>query len=391
MKIAGNYSNNQIRQNTNFQAKGIHNPQKLLTDKTMQVISSAIAAAGIAGIALQQHTEEYANAFDKEISKSRLKDISADTIAEVLEAAPILLDIILADKNINGQTRCLNDESLKSLVETYYTNPELTESLLLEKNEDGSYKYTSPQINNLVSLNNESSELYDLAVQNPSVKNLIDLKNPDNSPRYGVKDIKAIMKAKDLNPDFTEKLIKQKDANGFTRFNGEQIEYIIGNVNGNNDFISKLLDAQLYDQPRFKPEEIIELNELAKDKRALKLITKLMKPIKIDISHQYSDNDNKEHSYKYQLDNNLLLKYAKNPNIEFSELIKDFKYDKEVPLHIYNIINGKLNAKDVTEILSVCNEQNHCIYRPYLLKQYPELFTKQANQLIEREYKYYNY
>lgn len=382
MQILGNYlNNNQLRQNTNFQAKGVHNPQKRLTDKTIQIISSAIASAGIAGIALQQHTEDYAKVFDKEITKSGLKDISADTIAEVMEVAPILIDIILTDKNKDGKTRSLTDETLKSLVDTYYENPELTEKLLLEKNEDGSYKYTTPQINNLINIYNESPELYDLMIENPSIKSLIDLKNPNNSPRYGANDIKAIMKAKALNPDFTEKLMKQKDEEGYARFSGEQISYVVENIKKNNGFISELLDAKLYENYRFTVDEAIELNEIAKDKRMKKLITTLMEPIKTKTLYQAE-----------QLNNNLILKYAKNPDIEFSELIKDFhSYDKELALLVYIIINGRLDSKDVNEILSVRDKRNDHIYRPYLLTKFPELFTEKANKLIERECTYYNY
>ena len=179
---------------------------------------------------MQQHTDDFAKTFDREITGSELKTIDSDTIAEVMEIAPLLIDIIVTDRSSSGRTRNLTNETLKSLVDIYYTNPELTEQLLLEKDEKGNYKYTANNIKNLVSINESVPELYNLACKDVTfVKNMLDIKI-NNQPLYGISDIESLYETYNKNPDYTNKLIKQRNEKGEARFNSEQIKYLVENT-----------------------------------------------------------------------------------------------------------------------------------------------------------------
>lgn len=372
----------QIKNNTTFGAKRIPNPQKLLPESnTMKVISSALASIGIAGIALQKESTDFANTFNKEIAKSELKNIEADTIAEVMEVAPILIDIILTDHNSKNKTRNLNNSTLKSLVETYYQDAELTENLLKEKDEKGDYKYTAHQINTLVKIKNDVPELYELARKNPShIEKLIELKNKydNDAPLYGVCDIIYWNEASKINPKFAEKLIKQKNSKGNSRFTGEQVKYMVENFDENDNFTSFLINAKYSiekDEYHFTPEQIIELHQLVKEKLAQKLVKKLSEPI--SYINYYGDKT------KSQLDADDVIDIVKNPDRKFVDMSKDFDYDKTFLLKIYTLLNGKIGEKELSEILSLKHEKyNYPVFYTQELIRMPELFTKKANDML---------
>lgn len=371
----------QNKNNTTFGAKRIPNPQKLLPENnTMKVISSALASIGIAGIALQKESADFANTFNKEIAKSELKNIEADTIAEVMEVAPVLIDIILTDHNSKNKTRNLNDSTLKSLVETYYQDAELTENLLKEKDEKGDYKYTAHQINTLVKIKNNVPELYELARKNPSqIEKLIELKNNyDNTPLYGVNDIIYLDEASKINPNFAEKLIKQKNSKGNSRFTGEQVKYIVENFDENDNFTSFLINAKYSlekNEYHFTPEQIIELHQLVKEKLAQKLVKKLSEPI--SYTNHYGDKTKK------QLNADDIIDIVKNPDRKFVDMYKDFDYDKIFLLKIYTLLNGKIDEKELSKILALKHkEYNYTVFCKQELTRMPELFTKKANDML---------
>lgn len=382
MQIVSNTFNNyQTKHNTNFGIKGSHNPERLLTEKTMKVISAAIASAGIAGIALQQHTDDFAKTFDREITGSELKTIDSDTIAEVMEIAPLLIDIIVTDRSSSGRTRNLTNETLKSLVDIYYTNPELTEQLLLEKDEKGNYKYTANNIKNLVSINESVPELYNLACKDVTfVKNMLDIKI-NNQPLYGISDIESLYETYNKNPDYTNKLIKQRNEKGEARFNSEQIKYLVENTDEKDKFVSFLLNTTYGEENNyyFNSNQIIELHQLAKDKITQSFVKKLSEPIKIHDSSEYLSAEN-------------IIDIVKNPDKSLSELFEKFPYRKEFVLRVYNRVNGQINEEEVREMLKLENKYGDLLFRAYdleKLKEFSDLFTKEANQLINREYEFY--
>ncbi len=376
MQIVGkSFNSNQIKNNTNFGAKGVRNPQKLLTDKTMQVISSAIAATGIAGIALQKEANDYAAVFDKEVRKTELRKISPDIMAEVMDVAPILIETIITDRNSSGHTRGLRDNTLRLLVDTYDTDPELTEKLLLEKDKDGAYKYSATQIDFLVNLNKEMPEAYNLALENlPFVKNFVDQYDDKGNPLYGQNDILSCYEASKLNPDFTQILIKQRDKDGKSRFSGEQVKYIVENYNEKDEYLSYLLKTKSiigYDDSYLDSSQILTLLRMAKDEKTQAIVKKLI---------------NNKNSYFLCYDK--LIKLLENPDITFADLSNEmFPFNNEAALNIYAMINGKIDSDKISEILSIKKTNTFPRYYISDLKRYPELFTETANEVIEKKFR----
>lgn len=381
MQVKLNSLNNdkKLPNKVSFGQKGKHDPERLLTEKTMKVISDAIAAAGIAGIELQKYTQDFAQNFDKEICRSELKNIDADAIAEAMEYAPGLVDTILTDKSGTGRTRTLNSDTLKSLIDTYNMDSELTEKLLLEKDEKGNYKYSAFQINSLVEINREIPELYSLALENPVfVNNAVNIYGSNNKPLYGIDDIKNFYDISKLNTDFTLKLMKYKDFEGKARFNPEQIKYFVENYDKKDEFLSFILDSKRplnAERYRFSTEQIMELTQIAKDKNSQKLVQNLMK--------EYS----KEYNYGGMpcfLASDVILDILKNPEMSFSEIVKKTKDAKNLSLQVYALLNGRIDSDKLEEILSLRNNYKAKIYQPQDLLKQPYLFTKKANAEIKK-------
>lgn len=345
----------------------------------MKVISDAIAAAGIAGIELQKYTQDFAQNFDKEISRSGLKNIDSDVIAAAMEYAPGLVDTILTDESSAGRTRILNSATLKSLIDTYDIDSELTERLLLEKDEKGNYKYNAFQIGMLVEINREIPELYPLALENPVfVNNAVNIYGSNNQPLYGIDDIKNCYEISKLNTDFTLKLMKYKDFEGKARFNPEQIKYFVENFDKKDEFLSSVLDAKRplnAEKYRFSAEQIMELIQIAKDKNSQKLVQNLIK--------EYS----KEYNYGGMpcfLASDVILDILKNPEMSFLEIVKKTQEAKNLSLQVYALLNGRIDSDKIDEILSLRDNYKAKIYQPQDLLKLSHLFTKKANAEIKK-------
>lgn len=382
MQVKLNLLNNdkKLPNKVSFGHKGIHDPERLLTDETMKVISDAISATGIAGIELQQQVQDFAQKFDKEICRSELKHIDADVIAMAMKYAPGLIDTILTDKNSNGRTRAVRSDSMKSLIDTYAYNPELTEKLLLEKDKKGNYKYTAPQIATLVEFNSEYPDLYPLARKNFAfVYDALKLYGPDNQPLYGINDIKKCSAISKLNADFTLKLMKYKDFEGRARFSPNQIKYFVENFDENDDFLSFILDAKQPFNPqkyRFSSKQIMKLTKIAKDEKTQKLVQKLT----TECSQEYYYG--KMHFF---LDSGAILDIMKNPEISFDEVVKKTNEAPNLSLQVYALLNGKIDALEIPEILSVRDKMyKERIYSPQDLLKFPHLFTEEANERIKK-------
>ena len=126
-------------------------------------------------------------------------------------------------------------------------------------------------------------------------------------------------------------------------------------------------------------KKIIELHQLAKDKITQSFVKKLSEPIKIHDSSEYLSAEN-------------IIDIVKNPDKSLSELFEKFPYRKEFVLRVYNRVNGQINEEEVREMLKLENKYGDLLFRAYdleKLKEFSDLFTKEANQLINREYEFY--
>lgn len=378
MKVNQYSFNNLQEKKVAFGQKGRHEPDRLLTEKTMKVFSDAISSLGIASIELQNCTQDYAQRFDKEITRSELDNVDADVIAEAMEYTPLLIETILTDRSASGKTRCLTDESLRTLIDLYSINPELTEQLLLEKDDKGNYKFTTSQIGKLVEINNEVPELLPLAMEAPVfVNNAFQLTGSYGKPLYGIEDIKFFYELSKTNPDFTLKLIKQKNKEGSARFTPEQVKYFVENFEKDDSFIGLLLDVKRpldADRYRFNPEQIIELTQIAKDAKDKKLVTDLMK--------EYA----KCYSNPVYLDSQTIVDIVKNPDVSLSDLIKKYEVYSKLALQVYALLNGRIDTDEVEQILSLKGKYEWDVYSPKDLLSCQNLFTEKAYAQIKKEY-----
>lgn len=174
------------------------------------------------------------------------------SLTEVYNEHPQTLDRILNIKNINGIYKFLSGESMpdkdyfNSILEKCEKYPEILE--IAENNE------TISGFNSLCGLCNSYEK-------NPEfVKNSLNLKNTNGSPRFDISQVDYLMEANETNPTLTKEALDAKTADGKEyRFNAYEVRGLIEADKINHELTRDLLVQKKADGSYYTGFEIREI------------------------------------------------------------------------------------------------------------------------------------
>ena len=174
------------------------------------------------------------------------------SLTEVYNEHPKTLDRILNIKNINGVYKFLSGESIpdkdyfNSILEKCEKYPEILE---IAKNNE-----TISGFNSLCALCNSYEK-------NPEfVKNSLNKKNTNGSPRFDIMQVDYLMEANETNPTLTKEALDVKTADGKEyRFNAYEVRGLIEADKINHELTSDLLTQKKSDGSYYSGSEIREI------------------------------------------------------------------------------------------------------------------------------------
>ena len=174
------------------------------------------------------------------------------SLTEVYNEHPKTLDRILNIKNINGVYKFLSGESIpdkdyfNSILEKCEKYPEILE---IAKNNE-----TISGFNSLCALCNSYEK-------NPEfVKNSLNKKNTNGSPRFDIMQVDYLMVANETNPTLTKEALDVKTADGKEyRFNAYEVRGLIEADKINHELTSDLLTQKKSDGSYYSGSEIREI------------------------------------------------------------------------------------------------------------------------------------
>ena len=112
--------------------------------------------------------DDYIKSLAQSLVKSYWSDDAIEAFAMNFHRAPAFADMMITFRNKSGiGRRFANRQNVVELFNIHEINPELTESLYQESNENGNFKYSIYDIAKIVEINELAPELLEMAKENP--------------------------------------------------------------------------------------------------------------------------------------------------------------------------------------------------------------------------------
>lgn len=318
-----------------------------ISDKTYKAVSSAIAATGIAGLAINSLGKDYVQSISVSIENLDLPDETMQLVSEGYIIAPALMDTLLASSGASNNTRTISKENVEILLDSYGIDPKLTETLLEEKDEKGNFKYVIPQIRNLVRINSEYPELLDIAKENtPLVRRMLDARDDYGHPSYGIPDIEHFDQLYKQDPKYSFMVIQQRIGGGKPRFSGETASRL---YEGYDSFMNYLINAKN------------KSGEYSLEKGAFRLSIDEISQI-----HNLCVTDEEKDFAKTLIENKF-----KHISSDFRSREKYLEIETIVDmlaLNTYEILEKYINTIDKQELIKILNLKNEEISEKDLIK-----------------------
>ena len=285
--------------------------------------------------------EDYVLSLANDIMRGGYSEEILDEFAKQFKKQPAFADMLLSTKNSGGYYRTYySAEKLKNLFNAHLINPDLTEELFTEENEDGSFKYCSSVIYKIVNANEISPKLLKYAKEDPHIiDSIINRSDVLGNPRFGADDTIKIYEYYKKFPNLTKKLIRDSiplnDNSYLPRFNGEQIISILDSYPENPDLVLRLINTKTtsYDYNAYKYNgEAIEaiLNGLKSNNPELKTFTQDL--------YDYYEHDGYADSLIDYLPKRTMIRYTTSDNKYIEEYIPHLEVFPSAT--IVNLINN---------------------------------------------------
>lgn len=252
-----------------------------VSDETLKKVSAAIAASGVASLMLGESNEDYVNSIAVPIDRANLTPEAMSALKEGYQSYPVLMDMLVSETSRINEIRPLSENLIYKSIEAYEINADMTEQMLVEKDEKGNFKYRISDILNIVKANDINPGLLEISKKYPAfVMSVLNHKNEKGQPLYGLEDIKAFCEAREIDNDLTQKLLSQHYTNGNARFSGPEALFVVKNKK--NKFLNYLLNQQNHGSVRFESvhrfdgSQIMELMKLCKTKENKELLKHLV-------------------------------------------------------------------------------------------------------------------
>lgn len=289
MKIS-NVSVLDSKKNNSVSFEGIRLPKKWaikqVSDETLKKVSAAIAASGVASLMLGESNEDYINSIAVPVDRANLTPKAMSALKEGYQSYPVLMDMLVSETSRCNEIRPLTEIMIQRAIEAYEINPDMTEEMLVEKDEKGNFKYRISDILNIVKANDINPGLLEFSKKYPAfVNSILNQTNNNGQPLYGLKDVEAFCKAYEINSELTEKMINLHHVGGNARFTGSEALFIVKKQK--DKFVNYLLQQQnhgslrLESIHRFNGAQIVQLTKHCKtqeDKELLKKLVKIQDP-----------------------------------------------------------------------------------------------------------------
>ena len=319
-----------------------------ITESTLKLISSVTAATGIAQLMLNKSDNDYTTILAKNIKLANLTREDEKAVVDALEIAPTIIDMALSTKNKDNKTRFISKSNIETLVESYEINPDLTEKLVVELNEEGDFKFTAREIKQIVDAYEISPELLESAKKNPKfVTEMLNNTDEDGAPIYGIKDIISLDNLQEKDKNFAQKLIKQRLISGKQCFNDEESEFL--QQNSKDEFVQFLFDKRKKRPSRcefnfrLSSDDIKEIHSICKteeDKNFAKELITGYFPLRGGVEDKLSAK--------------TIIEILKRNNFGICELFKN-SYSKRTLIKILNLKNENVPLDELKEIVLLKN------------------------------------
>ena len=345
--------NNKILKDLYNQVKKPFGGKWQAKEDTLKAVSAAIMAASMYGITVGQNNEDLMiDEIDFGADLARNIELctkgnkeAEEVLLKAFNVFPGFIADMVSMTNQNNLYRVMLADPIKDVIKAYKMDSEYTEALVFAKDEKGDFKYSLSEIKPMVYVKNEAPELLDLALSEPKlIISLLQQKDGDGKPRFGIDGIRALYDCYKKLPKFTEHLISQAERNEkgtFYRFSERGICKIIDSyLSGDSNFPFDLVnyEGKFYKLSlKYSEEQIIKILETSEKYDILGLISELQK-LKLSpdiISNLISSISDEKVSFAYKLFN-----------------MRNYMNDAETFEKIINIAEEKnLTDKDNIEIL----------------------------------------
>lgn len=323
------------------------------TTKRVFPFAAAAASVVLANYALDAKNKEETE--EPSIDSNFLEVLSQDLAAHKymhkedvyylalnFESAPALVADLIMQKDEKGNLRMLRRESIEPIFEAYQINPEYTEELINEKNENGEFKYSSDEIKILADLSVTMPEALAVATSNPTrVLDLLKRENEAGRKLYSLKDIQTLFYLETIEPQETKYYMNMKDYDSKEpRFTANQIKLILKKKKEFPELVNTLIEEKDSDNKgfRFDAQSLTEILQLM-DKDNIQVVKNLEKQKDI-----YSINSKEYIAYKYRPEEIISL-IKKKKESEFDLLVYCAENYYYVPK-----LKKLLNEMDITTI-----------------------------------------
>lgn len=382
-KINSNYTNNNGNLSFQGRIKIPNTRNNKITESTLSLISSVTAATGIAQLMLNKSDNDYTTILAKNIKLANLTKEEEKAVADALEVAPTIVDIALSTKNKDRKTRFISKSNIETIVESYEINPDLTEKLVVEIDDNGDFKYSAKEIKYIVDAYEISPELLESAKKNPKfVMEMLNKVDEDGAPIYGIKDIISFDNLQEKDKNFAQNVIKHHLISGKNRFNGEEAEFLQQNL---KDEFAQFLYNESEEKPakyqftfRLSGNDIKEIYSICKTEEDKNFAKKL-------ITEKFPERDGSER----KLSSKTIVEILKQNNIGICNMFRDSFNNKKL-IKILKLKNENIPLEELKEIILLKNSIGAKLFDVNDLKtispeNYPEAIVSLAKTNYSQE------
>lgn len=343
-----NSLNNNSGNNVNFNGERIPTrPIRKVSEETFKKVSAAITATGIASLMMDSKCNDYAKSIALNVERAKLSQEAEVALKEAFEISPPLADMLLATKDKYSSIRELSANSIYAAIDAYITDYDLTEKLIAEKDEDGTFKYNLYDIAKIVEINHIEPKLLELSLKQPTfVYNLLTKVDDNGVPSYSIDDIMSYSEAYNINPQLTNRLSRHLGNEGTSRFEGKNVLFIVKN---NDEFMQYLVNksnkGRVKNNPHFlfAKDEIEQIYRICDNDKKRNYAKNL-------IEKQFQIGWTEELSY---LDNSYITFFLKSSPSEIAEFINRNFYNKNLITDILELRNGRISKKELEKMMSL--------------------------------------
>lgn len=355
-----------------------------VTESTLKLVSSVTATTGIAQLMLNKSDNDYTTILAKNIKLANLTREDEKAVVDALEIAPTIIDIALSTKNKDNRTRFISKSNIETIVECYEINPDLTEELVVELNDEGDFKFSAREIKHIVDAYEVSPELLETTKKNPKfVTEMLNKIDEDGSPIYGIKDIITFDSLQEKDKNFAQNAIKQHLTSGKPRFFGEEAEFLQQNME--DKFVQFLFNESEERLPDFQFDFRLSGND----------IKEIYSICKTDEDKNFAKNllinyfPSKE-GYIEKLSSKIIIAILKRNNIGICEMFNN-SYNKRKLIKILSFKNGNISLEELKRMVLLKNSLGDNFFNVHDLKtispeNYPEAIVALAKTNYSQEH-----